>query len=41
MWLSDYYVCKRILEISEVQKWGKAKEEGAEGCEASTVFPGP
>jgi len=38
MWLSDYYLCKRIPESTEVQKWGKTKEEGAEGCEASTCF---
>jgi len=22
MWLSDYYLCKRIPETSEVRKWG-------------------
>jgi hypothetical protein len=38
MWLSDYYLCKRISETSEVQKWRKTKEDGAEGCEGSTCF---
>jgi hypothetical protein len=38
MWLSDYYLRKRIPETSEVRKWGNTKEEGAEGCGASTCF---